>query len=451
MSYDQFGNPIPDGQGSGNAGGYDQFGNPQQPNGSGSVTGSNSGQMPPGYTSGPPGSSGGLTASPGGQGYGGQGYGQQMNPYGQQPPSMQQYGYGNRPNQGGGYYEQQTPAGSFAAANQQWAGPAQGVGTQGSVMPWAQQAARYSQQSNPYLGGQTQQVGSAGSNPYMGQNPYLQQQVASAQKQAGQSFTDTVLPQFDRQAAQSGSFGNTGVDAARGRAIDSFGQNQANTANNAYMQDYAISQGLQENALNRNQQTNMANAGFNAGDLGRNLGGAYTGQQIGMQGMAGLLGGAQFDANLGQQGQMFNAGQANQTSQFNASQGNGLNMYNAGQGNQMLTQRRNLDQNQSQFDANLDRNIYNDNQGWMRQGQQDQLGLYDRVFGWNQGGVGNAGQIQNTPMNYWQPFMNGSDQAGQNGGTNSNNSTMQGNPYLGFLGGAQFGNGLYNYWNQGGG
>lgn len=97
-----------------------------------------------------------------------------------------------------------------------------------------------------------------------------------------------------------------------------------------------------------------------------------------------------------------------------------------------------------QSDA-LDLNVYNTNQNWMRQGQQDQLGLADRLLGWNQNyGVGNATQAQNAPLNYWQQFGNQASQFAGLGGSQTQN--MQGNPYLGALGGGMAAGQLWKSW-----
>lgn len=416
------------------------------------------------------------------------------------------YGYGTGPGQSAnGYYEQQTPAGSFAAADyagmgpqqyaqQQYANPYQMsnpyIGQQaaqisgpGSVMGYAQQG----QYRNPYLGQQSQRSQGVGANPYGMGNPYLDQSIAATSRDATQNFQQSVMPGLDRAMQASGSFGNTGVQQMQQNAYSDLGRNLGNISNSARMQDYTQQQQLAENALNRGQQNNQFNAGLSGADLARNMSGGF--QQAGMNNGL-MMQGAMFDAanqmqgqqfnagqrnNMGQfnaglaqgQGQFnagaqnassqFNAGQGNQLGTFNASQGNALNqfgagqrnsmnMFNTGQGNQMLSQYRNNTQQQGQFDATLDRNIYNDNMGWMRQGQQDQLGLYDRMFGWNQGGIQNAGNIQNAPMNYWQQFANGANAAGGLGGSNTNNQQFQGNPYLGAVGGWMTGGNLYNNW-----
>lgn len=435
------------------------------------------------YTQGPAGTAGGLTRNPVGGApnpYYGSGVGQ-MGPA-QQPAAP--YGYGQAPGQTGlGYYEQQTPVGSFAAA--EWGGPvqqqygqafsaqnpyigqaAQGIGGQQSVMPYAQQMAEFAQQANPYLGQQSQRAQQAGVNPYAGANPYLGQAVGNALQQAGDSFRDTVLPQFSAMEQASGSFGNTGVQQARERALGDFGRAQTNAATAAYMQDYTQQQGLGENALNRAQGVNLANAQLSAGDLSRNVGGWLQGQGQGVQGLSSLLGAGQFDASLGnnvnqfnaglgasdlarnaslaQNLGQFNAGQLTGMSQFNAGQGNSLgmfgagqrqavNLYNAGAGNNMLENWRNRDQNMTQFNENLDWNIDQGNWQRQQQGLNNALGIYDRMVGYSGDGLNTGTFMQNVPMNYWQQFAGTGGALGGLGGTNS--QVMQGNPWLGALGG----------------
>lgn len=106
----------------------------------------------------------------------------------------------------------------------------------------------------------------------------------------------------------------------------------------------------------------------------------------------------------------------------------------------------NTDRNYGLQSDALDLNVYNANQNWMNQGQQNQIGLIDRMLGWNQQGLNTATQAQNTPLNYWQQFTNGATQIGGMGGTNS--QQLQGNPYLGAIGGAMTGYNLYNQFNK---
>jgi len=394
---------------------------------------------------------------------------------------LSQYGYAQQPWQGPyGYYEQQTPFGSFGAANQQQAQSSQAfnpyIGQQtqapGQIGPVGTQYAG----SNPYLGQTTQGVNyqaaqGAGTNAYAGANPYLEASIGGAAKDMTNAFNDTTNAQFDRQAAQSGSFGNTGVEAARGRAQNDLSKNIGNMASGARMQDYTAQQGLAENALNRTQglnqfnagnqlQAGMANSGYNAGDLSRNLAGAQAvsmfnagqGNQMGQFNANLGLGQGQFastlgqndlnrNSNLAQSQAQFNAGTLNQNSQFNAGQGNALNQFNTGQANQMIQNALSRKQNQGQFDANMNFNTNQFNAGQQQQGFNNYWTNAQNLYGMNNLGLTNANTIQNTPLNYWQQFMQGANQAGGNGGTSSQNNP--GNPLLGAIGGWQIGSKIF--------
>ncbi|MGL4559842.1 MAG: hypothetical protein ACRCV5_20285, partial [Afipia sp.] len=128
----------------------------------------------------------------------------------QQQPT--QYGYGQAPGASNrGYFEQQTPAGSFAAADQQRANafmagnPYIGQTLGQSVVPYAQQIADRANQANPYLGQSSQQAAAVGANPYSGANPYLEQSIEGTINNATRAFNDVTNPQFDRMAQASGS------------------------------------------------------------------------------------------------------------------------------------------------------------------------------------------------------------------------------------------------------
>ena len=394
------------------------------------------------------------------------------------------YGYGQAPMQGYGYYEQQTPAGSFAAANQQNARAfganayntqnpyigAQSQGIQGA--PGVMQYAQGAQYNNPYLGQQSDRSQNAGQNAYAGPNQYLEGAIGRAAGDMQRSFKQTVVPELDRMAQQSGSFGNSGVQQVQNEAYRDLGENIGNVSNQMRMQDYTTQQGLAESSLNRGQANNQFNAGMSANDLSRNMAGGYQGNA---QNNNYLMQGAMFDAGNNLQGQMFNstlgnndltrnsnlaqaqgqfntgalntnsmfnAGNMNTNSMFNAGQGNNMNQFNASAGNNMLENYRNRQQNQGQFDANLgnnryqfdqnlDRGIWNDNMGWANQGFQNTRGLMNDAYNWAGGGVAATTAQQNTPMNYWQQFANAGNAAGGQGGTATNSQQMQGNPYLG--------------------
>jgi hypothetical protein len=427
----------------------------------------------------------------------------QVQRFGQQGP-VQQSGFGYQVNPGtGGFFEQQTPVGSFAGAQQQQAS-ATGMfnpyigQTTGQIAGAGPVNAATAATSNPYLGQQTQQVQyqgaqSAGQNAFAGSNPYLTQAIDAGAQDVIRNYQMAIAPQRDRAEAMSGNFGNTGTQQFRLEDQRNLGQTLANQANSMRMQDYTQQQGLAESALNRQQglnqfnagnqfQANMANAGFNAGDLSRNLGattqlGMFNAGQLNNMGQfnAGLNQGTQqFNAGLGQadltrnanlaqnMGQ-FNAGAANQASMFNAGQGNAMNQFNAGSANQMLGQMRNLNQNQRQFDSTfgenqrqfnanfgegqrrydegMDFNTWQANNNLQRQGVFDQLNVMGQLAGLNQMGLQTGNQQQQIPINQWLQFMQAANQAGGLGG--SSPQTFFGNPFLGFLGGAQMGGSLF--------
>lgn len=98
--------------------------------------------------------------------------------------------------------------------------------------------------------------------------------------------------------------------------------------------------------------------------------------------------------------------------------------------------------------ANLDRSINNDNNSWQLQGANFGLGVYDKLQQDNQAGIQSGTNIQNTPMNYWSQFGNQANSFGQGYGTTTGNTSQQGSPIMGALGGAQLGSQIGNWWNS---
>lgn len=339
------------------------------------------------------------------------------------PESMGQYGYGNRAGQGGGYYEQQTPVGSFAAANQQRAGPQQYADNQ-----FIGQASKMDLGSNSYLGGSAGQA-TAGSNPYAGMdNPYTTQAIDNASNDAIRNYQKFTAPARDAQAVRSGSFGNSGVQEMQLEDQRNLQGTLGGIATNARMADLAAQQRMGESAADRQTGTSQFNTGARAGDLGRNLSGSYTGQGLKLQGLG-------LDANLEQGQDIFNAGQGNAMDIFNTGQGNAMNLSNASAGNTMLENYRNRNQQSDQFGQNMDFNTWQANNTNMRNGSLDQMNFLNQLLGLQGQGVNAATGQQNTPINYWQQFMQGANSAGGQGGTTTNNQNLQGNPWLGGLGG----------------
>ncbi|MBV4459172.1 hypothetical protein KVG96_14525 [Pseudomonas sp. COR58] len=91
-------------------------------------------------------------------------------------------------------------------------------------------------------------------NPYSGSNPYLQQNIDAAMGDITRNYNDAIAPGLTTQMVNSGSFGNTGNQAATQNSLNDLTKNLANTASNMRMQDYTAQQQLAENYANRNDQ-----------------------------------------------------------------------------------------------------------------------------------------------------------------------------------------------------
>ena len=97
--------------------------------------------------------------------------------------------------------------------------------------------------------------------------------------------------------------------------------------------------------------------------------------------------------------------------------------------------------------ANLDRAINNDNLSWQMQGAQFGQSVQDRALARLLMGLGQGGNIQNTPLQYWQQILNQINGVGQ--GYGSSTQTGPGGSVVGgALGGAQLGGQLGNWWNS---
>lgn len=392
------------------------------------------------------------------------------NPY---VPPAPQYGYGNRPGGPMGYYEQQTPIGSFAAANSANRSPTQYAGNQyiGQTSQGISGVGPVrANTSNPYLGATTQQA-TAATNPMAGMNnAYLQSAIDAAQQDVGRNWSRYTNPQFDRMAQQSGSFGNTGVEQYRADSMRDLGSTMGNLANNMRMQDYTLQANLGESAANRQTAVSQFNSQLNAADLARNMAGTLQGQGMDLQANMFNAGNAldtqRFNAGLGaadlgrnaslqQQLGLFNAGQGNNMNQFYGGLNQQANLFNAGAANNMAEAYRNRQQQQGQFDANYDFNSWMANNNLMRTGQLDQLNFLNTLMGWQNQGMNAANQQQQQPLDDWMRLLQGLGYAGGLGGTSAGTSSgtstttgaqnLQGNPWLGAIGGFLGG---YNMWGR---
>nr|WP_315447162.1 hypothetical protein [uncultured Pseudomonas sp.] len=109
-----------------------------------------------------------------------------------------------------------------------------------------------------------------GANQYAGSNPYLQANIDSALGDITRNYNDAVAPGLTTQMVGSGSFGNTGAQAATKNALNDLTKNLGNTASSMRMQDYTSQQGLAENQINRNMQTSQFNSNMGNDYAARN-------------------------------------------------------------------------------------------------------------------------------------------------------------------------------------
>lgn len=106
-------------------------------------------------------------------------------------------------------------------------------------------------------------LGNLGTNKYAGPNQYLQQNIDAAMGDITRNYNDAIAPALTTQMVGSGSFGNTGNQAATQNSLNDLTKNLGNTASSMRMQDYTAQQGLAENQLNRNLTAAQDYAGRN--------------------------------------------------------------------------------------------------------------------------------------------------------------------------------------------
>lgn len=283
----------------------------------------------------------------------------------------------------------------------------------------------------------------------LGMNPYLDQNVNSALQNIGNNYRNTVQPQQAAQAAQSGSFGNSGVQQAQGYQNQQFGKTLADTAANMYGQAYNTDQA---NALTmRGQDQNYA---LGQGNLGLGFQNSNNSFALGQGNLA--LGNKQADQsyNLGQGN--LNLGYQNSNNQYalgnkqadqNYALGNKQadNTYNLGLGtlqNNAIGQANQYDLGLRQNDlgfAGLDANIANSNAANQLNYANFGLNAFNAQQNAQNQAIAAGTQIQNTPYDYWNSFNTAANNVGNGLSSTTASQTATGNPWLGALGGWQLG------------
>ena len=112
-------------------------------------------------------------------------------------------------------------------------------------------------------------MGSQGTNPYAGSNPFLEQNIQNTLGDMTKQFNMNVAPSMTTNALKSGSFGNSGLMEREDATRSQFAQDLGRTSGNMRMQDYTTQQGLAENQLNRTQGAFDAERNRQMGALGQ--------------------------------------------------------------------------------------------------------------------------------------------------------------------------------------
>jgi hypothetical protein len=178
-------------------------------------------------------------------------------------------------------------------------------GMRGMAMPWLNNSGQLQQEQGAEHGALMQALGGgmtqgpSEANAFMGvNNPYLDQVISKNAGDMGQAYATGTAAQRATGAARSRAFGGTAEGELAQMQNDQFMNNVGDMANNARMQAYQQSAGLDEARINRNWQGQEAGLGRQFGAL-QGMPGRMGAQTALMQA---LLGGGEMSRGLDQQG-----------------------------------------------------------------------------------------------------------------------------------------------------
>jgi hypothetical protein len=130
-------------------------------------------------------------------------------------------------------------------------------------------------------------LGTTATNPYIGQqNPQLQGIIDMSSRDMVDNYNRTTQPAFNAAMVRSGSFGNSGIDAANQVAQKNLQTNLGDLSSKLRFNDYS----QQQDMYRWQQQQDASNQQFNLG-FGRSLNNDAYAQNMGnLQAGIGLLG-----------------------------------------------------------------------------------------------------------------------------------------------------------------
>jgi hypothetical protein len=112
-----------------------------------------------------------------------------------------------------------------------------------------QATANRAMQGSPVMSQANQQLTNIMGGGFMGGNPFLNQQIESAQGDLLRSYNLMQKPAWDKAMQGSGSFGNTGVMEYQQNAQNDLMRNLGRIGSDMRFQNYATERGLMQNAL----------------------------------------------------------------------------------------------------------------------------------------------------------------------------------------------------------
>lgn len=349
-------------------------------------------------------------------------------------------------------------------------------------------------QAQPYGGGGGYGYGNGGG--YGGgayqPNPYLQQQADAIAGNVSQNYLYNVAPQVRSGAVAAGGYGGSRQGIAEGLATRNMNRDIANAQADLYGKAYESDMNRQntrdiarmQNDTTMRGQDMTSSLGYAGLDNTRgiaelNADTARYGTDVGAEttrrgqdmtnelGYAGLentrgiaelnaetsryntdtsAAASRYGADRSSEASMYGADRSADASMSNASTAASASRYNADQS--AASNRYNTDANLTLGLGNLDRSIANDNVANQIALGNFGLNAYDKMLSYDGSGVTAGTNIQNTPLDYMNRFMNMANTAGGLGGTGSTTTPYFGNPLMGAIGGYQLGNAAGNAFNN---
>lgn len=139
---------------------------------------------------------------------------------------------------------------AMEVANQPYnASPQTYTGPNPTLQASWQATANRAMQGSPVMSQANQQLTNIMGGGFMQGNPFLNQQIESAQGDLLRSYNLMAKPAWDKAMQNSGSFGNTGVMEYQQNAQNDLMRNLGRIGSDMRFQNYATERGLMQNAL----------------------------------------------------------------------------------------------------------------------------------------------------------------------------------------------------------